>query len=676
MLICYDQRNGHGCRARNAIAARFCTSCGRSLRFALQLLDPGASIGPYRIVRLIGHGSYGAVYEAIDPRRSGQRVAIKESFAPESIALFRTEFAVLGMLDHDHLPRYDDVFEADGNGYLVMEYVPGQSLAELLLHRSEPLAEQQVLGYALQLCDVLSYLHELHPPIIHRDIKPANIRLTPGGLVKLVDFGLLKQGSAATRSSRRGLTPPYAPPEQWGGSKHTDARSDIYSLAATLYHLLTLHEPPPATDRLASQYDPLVPPRHSNPRLSMHVAIALITALELRREERYATAAAFQQALLGTAPPVHATIVMPAQSGSGRAAAVPRTAVVPQPYYPQQPADASVDNLRGHSDRVYSVAWSPDGQLLASAGWDDTLRLWEQPHNRLLRTLHAGRRPTSPLSPVGSYDHVPPPHATQRHVSGLYSVAWSPDGQLLASAGWQRVVRLWQRSGEPLAVLRGHEGVIYSVAWSPRSFQAGAAQGGQSSSARRGGLLASASSDYTVRLWRIDYGGAAGALLRVFEAQHGAIYSVAWSPSGNLLATGGAGDAAVRIWRAGDGTLLRTFRGHNADVNSVAWSPDGRMLASASRDKTLCIWRVADGALLRQITAHTDDVAGVAWSPDGALLASASGDQTLALWQSSDGGLHTRLHGHSAAVNSVAWSPDSTLLASASRDKTLRLWRA
>ncbi|NJP06928.1 MAG: serine/threonine protein kinase [Chloroflexaceae bacterium] len=226
MRICLDQRTSGGCRANNPDSAKVCAQCGRSLRYALELHNPGTPIGPYRICQIIGFGGFGAVYEAEDTRRRGFHVALKESFDPNDIRAFQGEFAILQLLQHDHLPHYYEMFEADGNGYLVMELIPGQSLQDVLKQRrGQPLAEAQVLGYAIQICDVLTYLHSQNPTIIHRDIKPANMRLTPDGLIKLVDC-LFKQGSEETRSSRRGLTPMYAPLEQWGTTtQHTSRRA-------------------------------------------------------------------------------------------------------------------------------------------------------------------------------------------------------------------------------------------------------------------------------------------------------------------------------------------------------------------------------------------------------------------------------------------------------------------
>ena len=295
MLICKD-----GCGSENPDTASQCQRCGRSLRSALRLHNPGTLVRHYRIKRVIGWGGFGAVYEAEDTRQPGSRVALKESFDPSGMTSFQGEFTALQQHQHPQLPRYEAMFVDQGNGYLVMEFIPGQSLEDVLNTEAGPLPETQALGFALQLCEVLTYLHRQNPPILHRDLKPANVRLTPSGRIKLVDFGLFKQGTDTTQSSRMGLTPAYAPVEQHPlAPGHTDQRSDVYSLGATLYHLLTGQMPVSSFDRIKTPTDPLVPPGRLNPRLSPHVVAALSKAMSLKPDDRYPDIAAFQQALMG-----------------------------------------------------------------------------------------------------------------------------------------------------------------------------------------------------------------------------------------------------------------------------------------------------------------------------------------------------------------------------------------
>jgi serine/threonine protein kinase len=360
MRICRNQQSRTGCGSTNPDTAQYCTSCGRPLRDVLRLLDPGSTVNGYRVVRIIGHGGFGAVYEARHTTLNPPTVALKETFNPDFITSFASEFRVLHDLHHDNLPHYYATFIANENGYLVMELIPGQSLQEIQAQITDGrLRESQVLGYAVQLCGVLTYLHSQSPPILHRDIKPDNIRLTPDGLIKLVDFGLLKQGTDTTARSRRGLTLAYAPIEQYGsghGGGPTDARSDIYSLGATLYHLLTGEAPLPAAQRIAASDDPLPAPQSLNPRITSHVSQAIMTAMALTRDRRFASAEAFVQALFGGSPQRAArpTVVLPPQTAEPTVPAsppAPQPVPTPPPATPPPPVVAPMPPADGGSAR-------------------------------------------------------------------------------------------------------------------------------------------------------------------------------------------------------------------------------------------------------------------------------------------------------------------------------------
>ncbi len=283
------------------------------------MLKPGTLLhGRYKILRPIGRGGMGAVYEAEDTLLEGRRCAIKEilfsfetdpSYREQARLQFYREASVLARLDHPNLPKVSDYFSEGDRDYLVMDFVPGRDLRELIDEAKESgrfLDERMVLNWAEQLCDALDYLHRQDPPIVHRDIKPSNIKLTPDGRIKLVDFGLVKllapdEDRTITILQGRG-TAAYTPLEQYGGDVgHTDVRSDIYALGATLYHLLTNTPPPDARQRFLKP-DCLVPPRAINPRISPRVERAILNAMAMHPDDRPPSIAAFRAELLGTVP--------------------------------------------------------------------------------------------------------------------------------------------------------------------------------------------------------------------------------------------------------------------------------------------------------------------------------------------------------------------------------------
>ncbi|HEV7798113.1 MAG TPA: protein kinase [Pyrinomonadaceae bacterium] len=263
----------------------------------------------YRIVRLLGQGGMGAVYEAIDERLD-TTVALKETlFADERLRKqFEREARLLARMHHPALPRVSDHF-AEGDGqFLVMQFIPGDDLSQMIARKQGPFPPDQVLTWGDQLLDALDYLHTQDPQIIHRDIKPQNLKLTGRGQIILLDFGLAKGQTGGvsmvtTSASIFGYTPNYAPLEQIQGLG-TDARSDIYALSATLYHLMTAVKPPDALTRAAAivngQADPLTPANEISSSIGPEVASVLARAMSQNRDQRYPTAAAMRDALKGT----------------------------------------------------------------------------------------------------------------------------------------------------------------------------------------------------------------------------------------------------------------------------------------------------------------------------------------------------------------------------------------
>ncbi len=254
----------------------------------------------YHIAGLIGTGGMGSVYLADDERISGRRCAIKEQVMDSDLLKtaqiqFQQEASILAQLDHPGLPQVSDYFSDEENGrdYLVMDYVPGQNLEQLVKkanHESKFLDEETVCDWLDQLCAILIYLHSRKPMVLHRDIKPANIKLTPDNRLKLVDFGIAKPFDADDPRTITGLqglgSLPYTPLEQYiGHIGHTDDRTDLYALGATCHHLLTGQTPPSANARFL---DPkcLQSPQDINPNISDMMNESILTAMRLHPDER------------------------------------------------------------------------------------------------------------------------------------------------------------------------------------------------------------------------------------------------------------------------------------------------------------------------------------------------------------------------------------------------------
>ncbi len=264
--------------------------------------------GRYRIVKPLGQGGMGAVYRAWDTRLN-VAVALKEMVPQPGLDSqtltdlrhqFQQEAQILARLNHPHLVRVTDFFEEGGNAYLVMDFVEGQSLAERI-EQENVLPEEKVLTWGEQLLNALGYCH--NQGIIHRDVKPQNVIIRSDGQAVLVDFGLVKlwdPDDPRTKTAMRGMgTPEYAPPEQYDTHiEHTDARSDVYALGATLYHALTGEAPPTATQRI-SQPGALQPPRDLKPTISSTTEDAILRATELAIGYRFATAQDMAAALRG-----------------------------------------------------------------------------------------------------------------------------------------------------------------------------------------------------------------------------------------------------------------------------------------------------------------------------------------------------------------------------------------
>jgi WD40 repeat protein len=329
-------------------------------------------------------------------------------------------------------------------------------------------------------------------------------------------------------------------------------------------------------------------------------------------------------------------------------------------------------SLKGHESWVWSISFSPDGQTLASSSQDCTVKLWDIRTGQCLTTLQGGNSivRSVELSPDGQVLASGHGDATVRlwevltgtclrtlqgHDRSVWSVSFNPDGQTLASGSDDQTVKLWDvHTGECLKTLSGHLSWVWSVSFS-----------------LDGQTLASGSDDRTIKLWDVP----TGACLKTLQGHHHSVRSVEFSHDGQTLASG-SDDRTVRLWNAHTGQCLKTLQGHNSGVWSVSLNPDGQTLASSTGgdDPVVRFWDVHTGQCLKILQGYTGWVWSVRFSPDGRTLASGSNDCVVRLWDVRTGQCIRALNDHTGSVRSVDFSPDGQILASSSDDQNIRLW--
>jgi WD40 repeat protein len=646
----------------------------------------------YRILHIIGGGGFGYVYKAIDEVFDCS-VAIKET--REDVVngdklrkAFEREARLLRTLKHDCLPRVTDYFFQNQAQFLVMDFIEGEDFAARLQRRLQqhqgPFTYQEILPWAEQILVALEYLHNRPKPIFHRDIKPSNIKLADDGGVYLLDFGLAKGAigqmsmtiEGQTSSTVPGFTREYAPLEQLQDTG-TQPQGDLYALGATLYHLLTGQVPVSATQRdealQRGEDDPLQPAHEVNPAIPNVVSQIISQALAVRWWNRIGSAKEMRVALKQACEEITAAqLSMGAQPDSQSAPFDSKVTL----RLAEQIEPAPSDNVEQAPNAKTATRWHQLHRSWLAAGVALVLLISVAV---LVRSAYPNlfapaakpdsqeTQPSENLKPltVATPADLKLKRTLNGHTDTIWSVMFSPDGSLAASASKDRTIILWDtKTWTPkFPAFTGHTDEVYSVAFSPD-----------------GRTLASGSRDTTIRLWDTQTGQPLEPLLREHTR---AVRRVAFSLDGNFLASCSGeqkeDDKEIRLWYVRDGWRSKTLIGHEYAVIAIAFSHDSSVLASASYDNTLRLWNLRGDGQSEVLKRYDKPLTALAFSEDGKYIACGSRDKTIKLWlyQSQANKwveVKSLNDNHKEFITSIAFSPDNKTLVSASEEGTIRVW--
>lgn len=568
----------------------------------------GIKIDRYMLVNLIGWGAFGQVYKAKEDGKQdfcAVKILIPDPDKPSLLSDFVREIRTIFRLTHPNIVRLRDFSIIDLPGFpeplafFVMDYCASGTLRKRHRpHQQVPLPT--IVPYVKQIAAALQHVHDQDK--VHRDVKPENLLVGDQGEILLSDFGITTH--AYTRDKDKKLQLPlgtlyYMSPEQLDGK--AGRRSDQYALGIIVYEWLLGAVPFTGNTQQIIYQQKYVNPASLQQHvagLSADVEAVIMRALKKDPDERFEHIIDFSEALENAAMIAQTTLQGPHRL-----------------------------TYTGHEEGVSTVAWSPNGQVIASGSGNGIVSVWEA---MTLRQYHR----------------------LNEHIGIVRGIAWSPDGSQFATADQEGLVFIWNaQNGKPVQQWSAQESVR-SLAWHPYK-----------------PCLLTAGSDGAVRFWNTT----TGALTSVYQTYATMVDAIAWSPDGSLFACG-CDDNSVRVLEDVTYRYRSFYAHHTSRVASITWLPIGarQYIASAGYDCTIQIWDVVTQELFTTYKEHSDPVVTLAWSPTGRYLASGSCDKTVRIWEVATGAC-VQHYQHDQDVSGVTWSPDSHYIASSSWDGTVQI---